>query len=168
MYVRSGRDTLPCTCKMAETPNCPESRESESSIEQASAASGSSTDSSSSKSLLDVLKAPTLVEIARKRAVRVNLPPSGKRQCRGASTSDPKGVDPLQRIKCFTNEPLTVSGGQLFCLACREVLGLKMSTLSNHIRSNKHVMSKTKMATNEARERDIASALSKHNEETHM
>ena len=99
---------------MAETPNCPESRESESSIEQASAASRSSTDSSSSKSLLDVLKAPTLVEIARKRDVRVNLPPSGKRRRRGASTSDPKGVDPHQRIKCFMNEPLTVSGGQLF------------------------------------------------------
>ena len=68
---------------MAETPNCPESRESESSIEQASAASGSSMDSSSSKSLLDVLKAPTLAEIARKRATRVNLSPSGKRRCRG-------------------------------------------------------------------------------------
>ena len=81
--VRSSPDTLPCTYKMAETPNCPESRESESSIEQPSAASGSSTDSSSSKSLLDVLKAPTLAEIARKRAVRVNLPPSGKRRCRG-------------------------------------------------------------------------------------
>ena len=83
MDARSGLetlDTLPCTCKMAETS---ESRESESSIEQASAASGSSTDSSSSKSLLDVLKAPTLVEIARKRAVRVNLPPSGKRRCLG-------------------------------------------------------------------------------------
>ena len=62
---------LPCTCKMVETPNCPESRESESSIEQASAASRSSTDSSNSKSLLDVLKAHTLAEIARKRAVRV-------------------------------------------------------------------------------------------------
>ena len=83
MNVRSGPDTLPCTCKMAETPNCPESRESESSIEQASAASGSSTDLSNSKSLLDILKAPTLAEIARKWAVRVNLPPSGKCRCRG-------------------------------------------------------------------------------------
>ena len=48
------------------------------------------------------------------------------------------------------------------------MLGLKMSTLSNHMRSNKHVSSKTKMAAKEARERDIASALRKHNEETHM
>ena len=68
---------------MAETANCLESRESESSIEQASATSGSSTDSSNSKSLLDVLKAPTLAEIARKRAVRVNFTPSGKRRCLG-------------------------------------------------------------------------------------
>ena len=36
------------------------------------------------------------------------------------------------------------------------------------MRSNKHVMSKTKMAAKEARERDIASTLRKHNEETHM
>ena len=43
-----------------------------------------------------------------------------------------------------------------------------MSTLSNHMRSNEHVTSKTKMAVNEARERDIASALSNHNEETHI
>ena len=65
-----GPDTLPCTCKMAETQNCPESRESESSIEQASAASVSSMDSSNSMSLLDVLKAHTLL-------------PSGKHRCRG-------------------------------------------------------------------------------------
>ena len=76
--------------KMAEIPNCPESRESESSIKQASAASESSTDTSRSKSLLDVLKAPNPVEIARKRAVRVNLPPFVKCQRRGVSTSDPK------------------------------------------------------------------------------
>ena len=69
-----GPDTLTCTCKIAETSNCPESRESESSIEQASVTSGSSMDSSSSKLLLEVLKAPTLWEIARKRALcRLNL-----------------------------------------------------------------------------------------------
>ena len=103
-----------CTCKMAETSNCPESRESESSIEQASDVSGSSMDSSSSKFLLDVLKAPILGEIASKQAVRVNFPPSGRRPCYGASTSNPKGVDMHQYIKCFMNEPLTVFGGHLF------------------------------------------------------
>ena len=99
---------------MVGTSKCPESRESKSSIEQANNTSGSSTDSSRSKLFLGVLKAPTLGEIARKWAVRVNLPPTGKRQCCGASTSGPKGIDPHQHIKCFTNEPLTVSGGQLF------------------------------------------------------
>ncbi len=121
----------------------------------------SSTDSA--RSMLDVLKAPTPADIARKRQIKHNPPPRGKRRCQGSSTSDPKGVTPSQRVKEFPKEPLSVSGGALFCNACREEVSLKRSVLANHVNSKKHEQSKQRLETKEARERDIAKALSKHN-----
>ena len=44
----------------------------------------SSTSSSTSGSMLDRLKAPTLADTARKRKVKSNPPPTGKRKCRGS------------------------------------------------------------------------------------
>ena len=82
-------------------------------------------------SLLDRLKCPTPADIARSRKIRKNQPPRGKRTCRGALGSDPKGVSPNQRVKEFPTEPLTVSHGQLFCSACREQLSLKRRATSS-------------------------------------
>ena len=66
-------------------------------------------------SLLDHLKSPTSADIARPRKTKTNDPPRGKpRPCRGALSSDPKGVSPSQRMKEFENESLTVSRGHLF------------------------------------------------------
>ena len=48
-------------------------------------------------SLLDRLRSPTLADILRSRTIRSNQPPDpprGKRTCRGALASDPKGVTP--------------------------------------------------------------------------
>ena len=63
---------------------------------------------------------------------------------------------------------LKVSAGTLLCEACREELGLKKSTIQNHVRSKKHADSKKKWETKEAREQDIAMALMKYNEKEHL
>ena len=47
----------------------------------------------SSSSLLSVLKAPKASSLFRKR-VQIKNPPHRKRQCRGTSTYDPKGIGP--------------------------------------------------------------------------
>ena len=59
-------------------------------------------------SLLDRLKKPAPAAIARSRKTRKNQPPRGKRTCRGALLSDPKGVSPGQRVREFPGESFTV------------------------------------------------------------
>ena len=117
----------------------------------------------STPSILDRLKCPLPAEISRKRKVKSNPPPKGKRPCRGSSNSDPKNVDPGKRASEFPNQMLKVSCGKLFCYACREELRLKRSTIQNHINSQKHAQHKEKVKIKESREQDIAEALSKHN-----
>ena len=118
-------------------------------------------------SLLDRLKSPTSADIARRRKTKTNDPPLGKRPCRRALTSDPKGVTPSQRVKEFENKSLTVLRGQLFCSECREQHSLKRSIINNHIRSSKHGKSQKRLDSKEARERTIIEHLRKYNEETH-
>ena len=118
-------------------------------------------------SLLDRLKCATSADIARPRKIRTN-PPKGKRPCRGALESDPKGVSPSQRVREFATEPFTVSHGYLFCSACREQLSLKRSVLKNHVCSMKHKNSKERLSRKEMRERDIASSLHKYNQKVHQ
>ena len=118
-------------------------------------------------SLLDRLKAPSAADISRPRKTKKNEPPHGKRQCKGAVSSDPKGVSPQQRVREFGNESLTVSHGHLFCSACREQLSLKRSIIKNHIQSSKHHKSLQRMKHKEARERDIAESLRKYNQDVH-
>ena len=54
------------------------------------------------------------------------------------SASDPKSVAPLQRVRQFPDELLTVSAGRFFCTACREELSLKTSVIRYHVNSDKH------------------------------
>ena len=54
---------------------------------------------------------------------------------------------------------LKVSGGKFFCAACREELGLKRSTIHNHVRSQKHENSKKKLEMKTAWEQDVTEAL---------
>ena len=59
--------------------------------------------------LLDWLRSPTPADMARSRKIRTNQPPSpprGKRTCRRALASDPKGVTLRQQVKEFPTEPL--------------------------------------------------------------
>ena len=83
---------------------------------------------SSPKSLLSVLRAPTMAEIMRERKVRVNAPlHTGMRKKKHECSTDPKGMSALQRAKEFPSEKIVVSAGKLFCSVCREELSLKRS-----------------------------------------
>ena len=119
-------------------------------------------------SLLDRLKSPAPAAIAWSRKIRTNLPPCGKRTCRGALRCDPKRDYPAQRVREFPTESFTVSHSRLFCSACREQLSLKRSVVKNHIECMKHRNAKERLAKNGARERDIASCLKKFNQQEHQ
>ena len=126
-------------CRGLPTPpssSLPSSSSSLPSSSSLSSEESSGTGSSSSSRpplLLERLRASTLAAIARKWQTKTNPPPVGKRQCRGNFVSDPKSVEPSKRVREFPNEQLKVSGGKLFCSACHEELGLKRSTIQNHI-----------------------------------
>jgi len=69
---------------------------------------------SSSVPLLDRLRSPGPSELSRKRKVRKNMPPLGKRRSKGGRKSTgPKSVTPSQRVGEFQGEMLTVSDGRL-------------------------------------------------------
>ena len=118
-------------------------------------------------SLLSMLKSPPASEFGRKRKIRANAPPTGKRRSRGTSTIDLKKVQPHQRVREFPSEPFKANANKkLFCVACREELCLKLSSIRNHVQSVKHKGVK-KMELKEARQKDIADVLKRHNEATH-
>ena len=71
-------------------------------------------------------------------------------------------VCPARRVNEFPNKHLTVILGKLFCSACRETLAVKKSTVSNHVRSSKHLTSKEKLKFKKAREQSIALSLKKY------
>ena len=114
--------------------------------------------------LLDKLKSPAPSELSRKRKVMCN-PHLGKNRASGSSAA-PK-VPPAKRVKEFPDEQLTVSGGRLFCGACREVLCVEKSTLTYHIKSVKHIESKEKLQVKRVREGDITTALKVYDKEVH-
>ena len=119
------------------------------------------------KSLLSVLRCPKAAEISRKRKVRAN-PPRGKKRSCSRSLCDPKSITPVQRVKEHPSEALSISNGKLFCVACREELSLKANVVKNHLKSDKHKKGKRKLESKDARERDIVTALQKHNQTSHL
>ena len=129
--------------------------------------STSTSTSSSTVSLLDRLRSPLPSELSRKRKVHTNPPPKGKRRSASRGYCDPKSVSPLQRVREFPGEELTVSACKLFCRACRGCLGLKRSVILSHMKSAKHDEGKKRLLQKEAKELDIATAMKKHDEETH-
>ena len=118
--------------------------------------------SSSSRSVFDALKAPALSDLTRKRSVQCNPLPKGKRRARGEGLSEPKSIPASQRVKEFSEECLEVTGAgksKLFCRACREKLSLKKNIIVSHGSSAKHKTGKEKLASEEAKEGDIATLL---------
>ena len=58
---------------------------------------------------------------------------------RTRSHTNPKTVSPATHVKEFMGDCLEVRHGKLFCVACREEVSLKRSTVKNHIYSgHKH------------------------------
>ena len=100
--------------------------------------------------------------------MKANPSPVGKRRSKGSSVSDPKGIHLSKRVMEFLNEERKVFASKLFCSACRQEVGLKRSTIHNHVKSHKHVTSKSKLAMKKMQHQDIAEALEKHNEEVHL
>ena len=83
--------------------------------------SSSSTSADTSKrtapALLSVLQQAKLSDLSRKRVIRNNLPPKGKkRKTKSAtgSSSSLKSVTPRDRCNQFPKDYFTVSGGKLF------------------------------------------------------
>ena len=109
-------------------------------------------------SLLDKLKYPNPSELVPKK--KKNNPPKGKRKSSGSSTLNCKlKVYPARRVIEFPNEQLIVSLGKLFCLACRETLAVKKTTVLNQ--SSKHQASKEKLKSKKTREESIVLSLEK-------
>ena len=123
--------------------------------------SGSDSVTPRPRSLLDVLKPATKSTLARKRKREHTA-----RKKVASSHTDPKKIKPEVRVKEFPGEFLEVRKGKLFCVACREEVSLKKSTVKNHIYSGiKHKNSKKRLAEKEARERDLSSYLQKQDKE---
>ena len=122
--------------------------------------------SSSIPSLLNILRAPRLSDLTRKRKTQTNpRKPRKKTRPTSSAASEPKGIKPQDQLKKFPKEQLSVSAGKLFCKACREELSLKSSSLSNHLKSQKHKDGKRRLQKKEAGEQDIAKQLAVYNEE---
>ena len=85
-------------------------------------------------SWFDKLKAPRPSDLARKRRNHANPPPVGKKRFHATSTGkrnyDPKKVSASERVREFPGKHLTVSGGKLFCITCRESVVLKKERTS--------------------------------------
>ena len=128
----------------------------------------SSMSSTSAPSLLNVLRAPRLSDLTRKRKLQCNPGKRKKTKPSSSVNSEPKGVKPQDRVRKYPNESLSVSHGKLFCTACREELSLKSSSLTNHLKSQKHKEGRERLKRKEARERDIANKITDYNEETHL
>ena len=88
------------------------------------------------QSFLAQLRAPRRSELTRKRKVRHNTARSTVRKRKPSCSTDPRSVTPLQRVREFADEALTVSASKLFCTACREELSLKLSTVKTHVKTS--------------------------------
>ena len=117
--------------------------------------------SSNRLSIVDALKAPTLLDRTWKRKVDINPPPRGKQQTCGEEASKPKTVTPAQRVWELPEERSAVSGTggpSCFVNMTRGTEHYK-NIIVSHIASNKHKTGKSELAQREARERDIARLL---------
>ena len=116
---------------------------------------------------LDKLKSRTSSDLARKRKLASNPPPTGMKQSKGIVHHEPQSVSASQRVREFTGENLSVLSGKLFCNACWETLSVKKSVLIQHVKSAKHATGKERLASKHARERNIADMLRKYDKDEH-
>ena len=152
-------------CSTSSVDGCDSSRSSSLSCHK----TGASVEYEIRPSLLDTLQSPRPSDLARKRKIHANPLPVGKKRSQAGTSArkhDPKTVTPLHRACEFPGEHLAASGGKLFCKACREYLALKRNVVVNHVKCAKYQRSKEKLLEKEAKERDLAQAIEKHDAQT--
>ena len=125
--------------------------------------SSQSSSTTSAGSLLNILRAPKQSDLTRKRKLQCNPGKHKKIRSSSSTSFEPKSVKPQDRLRKYPNEYLNVSHGKLFCIACREELSLKSSSLTNHLKSQKHKEGKERLKRKKVRERDIATKLTSYN-----
>ena len=124
--------------------------------------------SSSVTSFLSVLGQPAPSDLARKRIIQRNPPPSGAKRCRGAVQNEPKSIRASERVKEYPDELLVTSpGNKLFCSGCRETVSLKKSVINMHIKSAKHNKMKQAVLSKKSRDVSIVEALKCYDRSEH-
>ena len=101
----------------AQMPAMPGFSSDSNSSDAADAYSACSSAGSTSKSssLLDTLRAAKASDLERKRKMACNSAPrGGKRRKVRSSSSEPKNISPVQRVKQYPGEQLEISAGKLF------------------------------------------------------
>lgn len=127
-------------------------------ISESDATTSSTDQQNQVTNVLGALRRPQYSILARKRKLATN-PPKGFKKCKGKRGNDPINVTPLQRVRHYPNEPFCVSNKKLFCSSCREELPIKKSSIDVHVKSSKHIHSKTKWKAKEQHDLDIAQSL---------
>ena len=124
-------------------------------------------DSPSVLSLLDRLRSPTLADLARKRQLKQNPPPKGVKGGKGKEKGGPKNISVNECVKTYPDEEFIVRNSKLFCRGCKEVLALKKSSIEYHIKSQKHISGKKKLALKNEEESNILEALHAYDSRVH-
>ena len=70
----------------------------------------------------------------------------GRPRTRGGQSTKMKRINPMDRIREFPNEYLSVSAGKLFCDVCHVVVQSKKSVVKVHVLSARHALSKERKA----------------------
>lgn len=139
----------------------------ESSFDSTGAGTSSGTDVNSVT--LSSLRAPEKSAFTRKRKTKSNhssLSPS-EDLCKRSSSL--KKVTPAERLEQFVGEPFTLSesDNNLFCLACKDEIGLKKSVIANHIKARKHTQGKLRLSRQQSSDSYITKAFKEYNDEHH-
>ena len=87
---------------------------------------------------------------------------------KGREQGDSKNVSPADRVRAYPDEQFSVSGNnKLFCLACREELATKKSSIESHTKSQKDISGKKKLAVKKEKELGIVEALQAYDTKAH-
>ena len=94
--------------------------------------------SESSVSLLDRLRSPESSVLSRKRKLHQNLPPTGRKRGKCRVVANPKDITPAERVRAYPNEHFSVNSNKKVVT--------KKSIIDLHVKSQKHVRGKERLA----------------------
>ena len=104
------------------------------------------------------------------RQLKQNPPPKGVKRGKGkekGEKGDPKNISANKHGKTYPDEGFIVRNSKLFCRACKEVLALKKSSIEYHIKSQKHISGKKKLALKYKEESNILESLHVYDSRVH-